>query len=242
MFYAALTAASCVFVGCAQKARKPMEGEKVLSHVVARGESLEKIADDYYGDPGRADEIRDFNLLEADEVSDGDVIRVYMTPSDMNALKRRKQARVPYNAGLELVARGAFLDATTKFGEAARLDPDFAEAQYNLGVTFQKLDAHEKAIDAFKRAIRLRPDKPEYHCAKGGSYFFLDRYRDAIKAFEEALRKDPYNLKAQYSLAAALEKRGDVARARKAWKRYLELDGDSDWAARARSRLEELEP
>ncbi len=230
-----------IFAGCAQKARRPIEGERVLSHVVKGGESLEEIADDYYGDPDRSGEIQDFNLLKTNDVSEGDVLRIYMTPEDVETLERRKQARVPYNAGLELVARGSFLDATEKFRNAARLDPDFAEAEYNLGVTFQKLNAHDKAIDAFKRAIRLRSRKPDYFYALGESYFFAGRFGKAATAFEKVLQIDPNHLKAQYSLAAALEKDGKISRALVAWRRYLELDSDSDWASRARARLTELE-
>jgi tetratricopeptide (TPR) repeat protein len=231
---------SAFFFGCARKARRPVEGEKVLSHVVAAGESLEEIADDYYGDPERAGEIREFNLLESDGVSEGDVLRVYMKPDDMETLRRREQARVPYNSGLELVARGSYLDATKEFREAALLDPGFAEAQYNLGVTYQKLDAHEKAIGAFERAIRLRPRKPDYHYAIGGSFFHQGRYADAIKAFERTLDIDPAHLKAQYSVAAAYEKNGDTGRAIAEWEKYLELDPESDWAQRARARLAAL--
>ncbi len=233
----AVTALWVVFPGCAQKIREPVPGEKVLSHVVKPGESLEDIADDYYGDPDRADEIRDFNRLGDDEVNEGDVLRVYMVPKDLETLGRRERARVPYNTGLELVARGSFLDATAEFREAARLDPDFAEAQYNLGVTYQKLDAHDKAIEAFARAVRLRAKNSDYHYAIGGSYFHLGRYDEAVQAFEKALLFNPANIKAQYSLAAALEKDGKLSRARKAWEKYLEMDSDSDWADRARSRL-----
>ena len=228
------------FPGCAQKTRKPVEGEKVLSHVVGAGESLEEIADDYYGDPDRADEIRDFNLLKSDDVSEGDVLRVYMRPRDMETLQRREQARVPYNTGLELVARGSYLDATKEFREAALLDPGFAEAQYNLGVTYQKLNAHDKAINAFKRAIRLRPKKPDYHYAIGSSHFHLGHYGDAIEAFEATLKIDPTHLKARYSVAVACEKRGDVSRAIAEWEKYLELDPEGDWAQRARDRLDAL--
>lgn len=235
----ALTAS---FHGCAQKTRQPIEGEKVLTHVVSSEESLADIADDYYGDPKRADEIRDFNLLKEDDVSQGEVLRVHMRPEDMETLRRRKQARVPYNAGLELVSRGSYLDATKEFREAAQMDPRFAEARYNLGVTYQKLDAHDRAVDAFEEAVELRPNKPDYHYALGGSYFHLERYRKAIEAFKKALKIDPGHRKAQYSLAVAHEKNGDIVRAISAWERYLELDSESDWAEKARTRLSELKP
>ena len=57
----------------------------------------------------------------------------------------------------------------------------------------------------------------------------------------EPLSADPNHLKAQYSLAASLEKTGNNARAKREWRRYLDMDSDSEWAQRARARLAELE-
>jgi tetratricopeptide (TPR) repeat protein len=226
--------------GCAQKARKPVEGEKVLTHVVSNGETLEVIADDYYGDPDRAEEIRDFNLLESDEPAAGTTLRVYMAPDDMEFLARRKRARIPYNAGLDLAARGSYLDAINHFRDAVDLDPSFAEAFYNLGVTYQKLDAHDKAIEQFESALDLRSRDPNYCYAIGNSYFHRGEYGRSVKAFERALKSEPGHLKAQYSLALSLEKSGKTTRAGREWRRYLEMDGDSEWAERARAHLAEL--
>jgi tetratricopeptide (TPR) repeat protein len=227
--------------GCGPRTRKPVEGEKVLAHVVSPGETFEVIADDYYGDPDRAGEIRDFNLLDSDELHEGDVVRVYMTPDDMDALGKRKRARVPYNAGLDMVSRGAWLDAIAEFQEAIALDPGFAEAEYNLGVTYQKMDAHDKAIEQLERALELRPGDADYHYALGNSYYHTKRYDPAIRSFDRALSINPAFLKAQYSLAVSLEKAGNTSRARREWRRYLDMDGDSEWADRARERLAELE-
>lgn len=241
--FALLTAVASLMAawGCGQKTRKPVEGEKVLTHTVGVGETLEEIADDYYGDPGRADEIREFNQLDAGDVTGGDVIRVYMTPDDMTTLATRKRARVPYNAGLDMARRGAYLDAVNQFVRAIELDPGFAEAAYNLGVTYQKLDSHEKAVEQFEYAIERRPDVSHYHYALGNSHFHLRRYDRAVASFDRALAVDPNFLKAQYSLAAALEKTGNAARAKREWRRYLEMDSDSEWANRARARLADLD-
>jgi tetratricopeptide (TPR) repeat protein len=226
---------------CGPRARKPVEGERVLRHEVRRGESFESIADDYYGDTRRGNQIRKFNKLRNDEVEPGDVIRIYMSPDDMEALELRKRARVPYNAGLELVSRGSYLDALNQFREAIDMDPQFAEAVYNLGVTFQKLNAHEKAIEQFEAAAAIKPENADYYFAAGNSYYHLQRYAEAELALEKALSRDSGHLKAQFTLASSLEKSGKTAKAVRAWRRYLELDGESEWAQRAREHLAELE-
>ena len=228
--------------GCGPKAHKPVEGERVLRHVVEGGESLETIADDYYGDAGRHDEIREFNLLDSDEVEPGDVVRIYMTPEDMEVLGRRKKARVPYNAGLDMVSRGSYLDAVGRFKEAIELDPHFSEAVYNLGVTYQKLNAHDRAIEQFESAARLNPGNPDHYFAIGNSYFHLDQYPEAVRSFDRVLKMDKGHLKAQYALATSLEKSGRTSRAIREWRRYLEMDSDSEWSKKARDRLAGLEP
>jgi tetratricopeptide (TPR) repeat protein len=226
--------------GCGRRTRKPLEGEKVLTHQVAEGETLEQIADDYYGDPERADEIKSFNLLESEEVTAGEIVRVYMRPEDMEALGRRKRARGPYNSGLDLAERGSYLDAVTEFKRAVDLDPEFAEAIYNLGVTYQKLNAHDKAVEQLELAIDLRPKNADYVYALGNSYFHQQQYDRAVREFDRAVELNAIHLKAQYSLAVSLEKAGKTARARREWRRYLELDSESEWAERARARLAEL--
>jgi tetratricopeptide (TPR) repeat protein len=236
-----VVAALTVIWGCGHRSRKPVEGEKVLTHVVESGETLETIADDYYGNPERAPEIGKFNLLETDELTQGDVVRIYMAPDDMEALVQRKKARVPYNTGLDMVRRGAYVDAIAEFQKSVELDPDFAEAIYNLGVTYQKLDSHEKAIEQFEVAVKMRSENADYYYAMGNSYFHLERYDPAVRSFERALSANPNYLKAQYSMAVALEKSGNMARARREWHRYLDMDSDSEWADRARARLAELE-
>jgi len=241
LLLAAVVALLAATWGCGRRSREPVEGEKVLTHVVQEGETLEQIADDYYGDPDRADEILDFNLKDSEEVAPGEIVRVYMKPEDMDALALRKRARLPYNNGLDLAARGSYLDAVAEFKRAIDLDPDFAEAIYNLGVTYQKLDAHERAVEQFDAAIDLRPGSADYHYAMGNSRFHLQQYDRAVREFDSALELNPNHLRAQYSLAMSLEKSGKTARAAREWRRYLDMDSDSEWAERARARLAELE-
>lgn len=241
----ALLVGVALVAACSRGARTPVEGEVVMRHTVESGETLAEIAADYYGDPGRARAIARFN--EIDEIDEnsalprGRVVGVPMTPEELELLHRREGARVPYNEGLDAVARGSFLDAAARFREALSLDPAFAEAHYNLGVTYQRMRAHDSAADALREAVKRRPQDADYRYALGSSYYHLGRYSDAERAFETALRFHPGHLEAQYSLALSLEKQGERARARRAWERYLTLDDSSEWAVQAREHLQSLE-
>jgi tetratricopeptide (TPR) repeat protein len=243
--YAALCVAALAapagMIGCSAFERRGAGEERVLVHVVGEGDTVEDIADDYYGDRGRARDIRRFNDIgRGEEAAAGAKLRIPMKPKDMETLERRRSARVPYDRGIDLAAKGSFLDATVKFREAIELDPRFAEAHFNLGVAYQRIKANKKALDELREAVRLHPDDADYRYAVGGAYFHLERYDRAVGEFERAIALDPFHAKARYSLAATLEKLGRVEEARRAWERYLQVDDSSEWADEARARLEKL--
>jgi len=235
-----LVALLAILAGCT-RTRKPVEGEKVLRHTVQLDETLEEIADDYYGDPKRARDIARFNEISGDTPVPGTVLRVPMTPEEMEHLHRREQARAPYNEGLDLAARGSYLEAAEQFERAIALDAGFAEAWYNLALTHQRMGLRDRCIDEFRRAVKLRADNNEYLYALGAAYFWSERYREAIASFTRVLARNPEHRNAQFSLARAYEKTGENKRAREAWERYLELDSTSEWADVARDRLEKLQ-
>jgi tetratricopeptide (TPR) repeat protein len=234
--------ASMSLAGCSGLRRAPSDDDRVLRHVVQPDETLEDLADDYYGNTRRAREIRRFNDIgRGDDVKPGTELRIPMTGGDMVTLQRRRTARGPYNKGLALAERGSLLDASVEFREAVELDPRFAEACFNLGVTYQRMGAHEKALEQFRDAVGLRSENADYCYALGGSYFHLERFDRAVKEFRRALKLDPFHLKARYSFAASLEKVGKTRDARREWRKYIQLDPSSAWADKARARLDALE-
>lgn len=235
-------AAAALVLASACAPRHAPEDERVVRHRMASGETLETVAETYYGDERKARDIRRFNELGDEEPPAGTELRIPLDPDELAAYQARRASRVPYNDGLAMAERGEFLDAAGAFRRAIELDPQFADAHFNLGVTYQRMKAYEKAQESFRRAAEVEPENADYQYALGGAYFHLQRYDRAIAAFRGALAVQPAHRRAQYSLAVALEKKGDRRAARAAWERYLELDADSEWAREARARLEALEP
>ncbi len=221
-------------------ARSTSPGDKIYVHKVEEGETVEDIAEDYYGTRGRAKLIRDFNDMDHKQPEAGTVLRLPMNRSELDRLKTRERARVPYNRGLVLAEQGAFVDAVHQFKKSLSLDPGFVDADYNLGVTYQKMKSYQRALEQFEKVTRKRPQRTRYHFALGNCYFHLDRYADAAGSFEAVVEHDTSHKKAQYSLAVSFEKLGDRKRAIAAWQRYLELDCRGAWADEARKRLSRL--
>ena len=226
--------------GCAKEVREP-EG-KVYLHKVADGETLKDIADEYYGNPERASFIGEFNGISGGAgLAPGTVLRVPMTLEDLDRMKTREQADVPYNEGLALAEKASYIDAMEKFREAIALDPGFADARYNLGVTLYMVKSYEKSKEELERAVELRPRNPKYLFALGNSLFHLEDVGKAASTFETVMELDPSNAKTLYSLAVCYEKLGEKEKAIAAWRRYLELDAASAWGIEAKKRLDALE-
>lgn len=230
---AVLCATGCV--------KRGTTGDTVFLHEVQEGETLEMIAEVYYGDPSMSSVLASYNEVNEERVRPGTVLRVPMSDDDVEKRRTREKALVPYNLGLELVGRSSYVDAVSQFRKALEIDSGFADAHYNLGVAYQKMKAYERARDELRTACRLRPSDARYFFALGNANFHLQRYNDAADAFEAVLERDSVNKKALYSLAIAYEKLERYSDARDAWKRYLEVDKRSTWAAEARKHLERLQ-
>ncbi|MFH1755839.1 MAG: tetratricopeptide repeat protein [Candidatus Latescibacterota bacterium] len=229
-----------LLLGCGRQVRTPADGGKVVLHRIDEGESLEEIAENYYGDPGRAGDLRDYNGLADEAPSAGTFIHVPLTREELRALEKREEARIPYNEGLQFAARGAYVDAVEKFKASLVADPDFLDARYNLGVTYQNMKAYDQALKQYNLLARWQKRKPKYAFATGYCYFHLNRYDRAVQWFDEVLALDREHTQAQFALAATYEKMGDVEQAKRAWRRYLQMDSGSEWAAEAKKRLESL--
>ncbi|UCG50558.1 MAG: tetratricopeptide repeat protein [Candidatus Latescibacterota bacterium] len=224
---------------CGGPSREP--AEQVYLHRVESGETLSVIADEYYDNPQMADVIGEFNAVRDTDLRDGMVLRIPLSGEDVERIEKKERARVPYNKGLELAEKGAYVEAVQEFQESLTIEPDFVDAIYNLGVTYQKMKSYERARGELAKAVRLRPEKPEYRFAFGTCLFHLDKFGDAAGAFEGVMELDPTHARALYSLAVCYEKQGEKEKAIAAWRRYLEIDSKSAWANEARKRLKELE-
>jgi len=235
-----LVAALTLAAGCVRLGGGPGENAAVYEHRVKEGETLESVSRQYYLESGQSDRIAEFNLITDEEITPGMTLRVPMTEPEVERLKTREKARVPYNKGLSLAENGAYIDAVQHFKEALEVDPEFADAHYNTGVSLQMMKSYDKATDSFERAIRYDPENPDYQYALGSCYFHQQSYRSAADAFERTIELRASYLKALYSLAVCYEKLERPEKARETWRRYLEFDDDSVWATEARKHLADL--
>ena len=79
--------------------------QRVIEHVVGPGESLARIADNYYGDPDRYQDIAgDNGISDPGRIVPGSVLRLSFSADEWDAARKRAAAMIPYNKGVDLMA------------------------------------------------------------------------------------------------------------------------------------------
>jgi tetratricopeptide (TPR) repeat protein len=118
-----------------------------------------------------------------------------------------------------------------------KVDPSDAAGRYNLANLLRSGGRMTEAEAMYREAVKLDPDYAE------AWYNFADvldesgRGTEAIAALRSALDAKPDYADAVFNLALLLQKLERHQDAAVEWKRYLKLDPDSSWAARAKRAL-----
>src|SRR6516162_6190487 len=86
-----------------------------------------------------------------------------------------------YNQGVDLMRGKNFAAAQTKFEQAIRQKPDFAEAHNNLGFTLRQQGPqnYSKALQHYNEAIRLKPNMAETYEYRGVLFAKMGRKAEA---------------------------------------------------------------
>ncbi|MBD3221271.1 tetratricopeptide repeat protein [bacterium] len=208
---------------------------EVLQHPVQAGETLARIADLYYGDPGRAGELAAVNGVGVNaRLAPGSVLRIPLERDEVAEVRRRQAALAPYNRGVAAMEQGDFEAAERQFRLALRTAPGMERASYNLALVLIKRGRHEGAAEMLAPLVATRPDEADYGFALGNALFHQTRYDEAAVAFADVLARHPDHRRSAFGHARALQEAGRREEALAAWDAYLTLDPDSPWAAEAR--------
>jgi tetratricopeptide (TPR) repeat protein len=214
---------------------------EIVSHAVSPGETLESIADDYYGTPRGASYLAEVNGVDVDcPLEPGALVDVPVGEEDIERYRRRTEAKILYNRGTTLANGGDYAKAEEEFAAALKADPRFVDAAYNLGVVLLSAGEPERAAAVLEQALLVRPDEPLFEFAVGKAYFDAGRLPAALDHFERAVELDPLLEDARFALAVALLKLGERGEAIFALDLYLREFPDGAWAESARAELEKL--
>ncbi|MCS7041399.1 MAG: tetratricopeptide repeat protein [Bryobacteraceae bacterium] len=101
-------------------------------------------------------------------------------------------------------------------------------------------EPEEEDVTAKERTYEFNPIQAENELKVGRFYMRRGRWKAAAGRFEEATKWNPQSAEAWRLLGEAREKLRDLAAARAAYEKFLELAGDSRDAADVRRRLSKL--
>jgi tetratricopeptide (TPR) repeat protein len=216
-------------------------GKEGYTHKISRGETLESIADHYYGDSSLGDALGEYNGLDPLKPLDaGNTLLVPFDQAELDQIKSIQEAQMLYNRGTMLARTGQYEDALTYLEQAVEASPAYVDAWYNLALAYQRLDRVEEAGEILQRLANSFPSEKTYRYSLGAVLREQGDHKDALEEFKRALELDREYKEAQYAIALTYQNLGKHREARREWERYLVLDPDSAWSEEARLRLEDL--
>lgn len=136
--------------------------------------------------------------------------------------------------------RGDHAEAEALYRRALDVDPALAAAMTNLGNLRHRAGDAAEARALYQRALEHDPSQSEARYNLGNLLDDAGETELAIAELRRVCQAAPDFADAHYNLGLALARVGGTAQARRHLERYLELDGGSEWAGRARAYLSQL--
>ena len=129
------------------------------------------------------------------------------------------------NLGISLMSQQKLEPARAALEQASKELPNDPYAWYNLGLVYKDLSEIENGIAAFQHAAELTHE--------ADPYYFLgylesqgQHYDEAIAAFQKALAAFPFHASAEFGIARAYQRKGDVEQARLHLARFQKITSE----------------
>jgi tetratricopeptide (TPR) repeat protein len=129
------------------------------------------------------------------------------------------------NLGIALLSQQKLEPARAALEEASRQLPHDPYAWYNLGLVYKDSGETEKGIAAFRQVTELTPEADGYYFL-GYMEAQQQRYEVAIAAYEKALTAYPFHASAEFGIARAYQRKGDLKAAREHLARFQKITSE----------------
>src|SRR5690242_731853 len=127
------------------------------------------------------------------------------------------------NLGVSLLAQQKLEPARAALEAVAQQLPKDPYAWYNLGLAYKDLTEPEKGIAAFQRVTEIAPNEADAYYFAGYLSSQLQKYDEGIDFFQKGLAINAYHASAEFGLARALQRKGDVSAAREHLARFQKI-------------------
>jgi cytochrome c-type biogenesis protein CcmH/NrfG len=107
-------------------------------------------------------------------------------------------------------------------------NPNNYQALVGLGNTYYDLGNASNSIEYYQRALKINPNDAQVMVDMGAMYRQAGDYEKALELFNKAIEIDPKLPQAYFNLGMVLRmEKHDPTGAVKAWRKYLELEPNS---------------
>ena len=144
-----------------------------------------------------------------------------MSSEQLSALPDTVEA---LKAGLDHHQAGRLAEATARYLEIVREEPQHPDALHLLGVVAQQQGDLPVAVQLIEAAIQINPQAAHYHNNLGNTYRLQGNTIEAIASYRRAIALDPANIAIQHSLANLLAESGKFEEAASLYQRVLNLE------------------
>ncbi|HKN75094.1 MAG TPA: FG-GAP-like repeat-containing protein [Candidatus Acidoferrum sp.] len=129
------------------------------------------------------------------------------------------------NLGVSLLAQQKLEPARTALAAAAEKLPKDPYAWYNLGLVYKDLGDAEKGVDAFTHVTQIADEADPWYFV-GYLNSQLQHYDLAIAAFQKALAIFPFHASAEFGIARAYQRSGNVEAAKEHLAKFQKMTAD----------------
>jgi tetratricopeptide (TPR) repeat protein len=123
---------------------------------------------------------------------------------------------------------------------ASARDPKNADIHYWLGVAQWAVMDFDAEYRSYRQALEIDAGHIPARLYMGHNLLDRGRWPEALEAYDGVLKIDAFNPEALYNRALAIKKIGSIEQQAAAWKRYLNLYPEGQWAIRAADHLNAL--
>ena len=121
----------------------------------------------------------------------------------------RRLVRTYFCRGLNERLLNQYDLAAHDYGEAIRLNPNFALAFDSRGNCYNNLPQYDPAQEDYNQAIRLRPNIAQTYLRRAVTFENLKQHEKAVEDYDQAIRLQPNNARSYFGRASAKYLSGD---------------------------------
>jgi len=162
-------------------------------------------------------------------------------PTDIKAQNEYAAVLVELLRESEQPAQGLILEAVEQLSRILAINPLEPDALLSLADISFNQQIFSKAAELYQRFLALRPNDDDVRTRLGSSLMFQGEFDRSIEQQKMVLAKNPKNFQAQAYFAVALGQKGEIAEARKAGKKALELAPNEEAKTRLTMFMESLD-